>query len=109
MKNWHIVVIIVLSVLLLGSLYRQFTYPCFKLPKVSEPAKFGPYYWSAIHSIADQIPCSVCREDGKSLFIFAHDLVNFKIGKKIFNQPNFEKWLDHVVDIKNGVAKPEKS
>lgn len=109
MKNWHIIVIVILAVLLAGSLYRQFTSTCYKLPTVSDPTKFGPYYWSAIHSIADRIPCSMCREDGKSLFVFAHDLVNLKLGKKIFNQENFNKWVDHVVDIKNGTTKPEKS
>lgn len=78
----------------------------YKLPTSTSPDTFGPKYWGAIHNLVGNVPCPSCREKGKSLFIFAHDVVNHKLQKPIFDKENFTHWQEYIckvdVDKQNG-------
>lgn len=73
----------------------------YRLPTSTDPEYFGPFYWKAIHNLVSEVPCYSCRKDGESLFVFAHDLVNYKLGKKIFDQKNFDLWLEKIYKIRD--------
>lgn len=64
------------------------------LPNSASPAVFGPKYWEAFHTLADRIPCGECRDKGSAFVRFFHDLVNRKLGKPIYDQANFDFWMD---------------
>ena len=57
----------------------------------------GSKEWKKIHAAVEQIGCETCKDTGKKLMIFAHDIVNAKLGKPIFDKPNFKH---HVSQIK---------
>lgn len=99
MKNFWIVVLVLLGLVIGVYLYRN-KLVVYSLPRTHDPETFGPNYWKAIHSLVNKVPCPSCREDGKSLFVFAHDVVNKKIGKPIFDQQNYNKWKDHICEGK---------
>lgn len=73
---------------------------CYDLPNNSEKEVFGPKYWYALHSIANKIPCPSCREDGVKLMRFAHDLVNLKTAKNLYDPLNFEYHVNLIQQIK---------
>lgn len=101
MKSWQGFLIIGLSIAVVFLLYSYLTRGvCYKLPTDTDPEVFGPKYWAAIHDISNRIPCPSCRADGKPLFVFAHDIVNAKIGKPLWNKENFLKWQKYVSEIK---------
>lgn len=77
----------------------------YRLPTTTYPPDFGPFYWKAIHSLVGEVPCPSCREEGKSLFIFAHDVINFKLGKPIFSPENFKYWQNRIATI--DITKPK--
>lgn len=91
MKNFWIV-IIVLFVIVAGMYLLRNKIVIYSLPRTKDPEKFGPAYWKALHGIAEKIPCPPCRNDGTQLMAFMHDVVNLKLGKKIYNQENYSKW-----------------
>lgn len=62
---------------------------------------FGPEYWKAFHTLAEMIPCSICRKDAVPLLTFTHDIVNKKLGKSTFDQENYDKWTKRVIDLKD--------
>lgn len=103
MKTGNVVLIAVLFLIigiLVASWIIKYNNVCYDLPEHGSTSEWGPKYWKAIHDIANRIPCSLCREDGKSLFVFAHDLVNIKTEKPIRDEKNFSDWLNKISDIK---------
>lgn len=101
MKNFSIIIIVILVLIIAYLLYDRSRSTCYYLPTDNpNPDFWGRHYWAAIHSIADRIPCSACHDDGKSLFVFSHDLTNIKTGKKIFSLDNFKLWQDRISKIK---------
>ena len=72
----------------------------YRLPTSMDTEIFGPPFWSAIHSMASEVPCSICRNEWESFTSFGHDYVNFKLNKPIFSEENFSKWLKKLCDIK---------
>lgn len=72
----------------------------YRLPTSMDSDVFGPKYWRAIHSMAGEIPCSICRNEWESFTIFGHDYVNWKLKKPIFSETNFDKWLTKLCEIK---------
>lgn len=73
----------------------------YRLPTSMDTDVFGPKYWSAIHSMAKEVPCSICRNEWESFTSFGHDFVNFKLDKPLWNEENFSKWLTKLCDIKS--------
>ena len=53
----------------------------------------GGRVWKQVHSAADGIECEECRQHGKDLFSFAHDIVNLGLGKDAYDRRNFHKIL----------------
>ena len=49
----------------------------------------GPYAWGLIHKAAASFPCEPCAEEGSRLMSAAHDLVNLRLGKQVYNRENF--------------------
>lgn len=64
-----------------------------KLPNSIDTEVFGSKYWEAFHTLADMIPCSLCREDAVKMMVFVHDIVNKKIGHPVFDKQNYDKWI----------------
>ena len=74
----------------------------FELPRSSDPAVFGSAYWNAFHTIANNIPCGVCKGFGQRFVIFFHDMVNLKLGKTIYDKENFDYFTDLIARINKG-------
>lgn len=68
----------------------------FKLPNTIDADIFGPEYWRAFHTLADMIPCAICRNDAVPMFRFVHDLVNKKLKKKLQYPENYDKWIERI-------------
>jgi len=49
----------------------------------------GPGWWGALHGVVEAINCSSCRDHGVELMGAMHDLVNWYLGKPIFNAKGF--------------------
>lgn len=67
---------------------------CYDLPTDKNPSVFGPVYWNAFHDLASRIPCDGCKEHAESFITYWHDLVNIHTGKPIYDQVNFDTWVD---------------
>jgi len=50
----------------------------------------GAEVWGERMKVTKGITCETCRENGVNQEIFSHDVVNAKLGKPIFNRPNFK-------------------
>lgn len=49
----------------------------------------GPYGWGMIHHAAASFPCAPCAAEGSRLMVFAHDVVNARLGKRLHDPDNF--------------------
>lgn len=76
----------------------------YRLPTDIDPEYFGKYYWAAIHNMASEIPCGSCRYKWETFTKFGHDLVNSRLGKPIFDQKNYDEWMDYIAEVKNEKA-----
>jgi hypothetical protein len=47
------------------------------------PSAWGPRAWALIHSVAEELPCPTCRDEGIEMFRAMHDLVNHHKGKPL--------------------------
>jgi len=81
--------------------WNTFTY---ELPTSMDTEVFGKYYWNALHDIAHEIPCSLCRVEAESFMEFFHDFVNFKLDKPLYDESNYTKWLDRLSEVKEKMA-----
>ena len=84
---------------------KEYDIVTFKLPNSGNTQIFGSKYWEAFHTLAEMIPCSICRKDAVPMMSYMHDLVNYKINhtpnfNEIFDKKNFEKWIDKSCEIK---------
>lgn len=70
-----------------------------KLPNTGDAEIFGPKYWEAFHALAARIPCSICRDGAIPLEIFKHDIVNLKLGKKVFDKANWDTMVAVVNEL----------
>jgi len=59
----------------------------------------GSGVWEKRKQVNSTIECDRCRDKAEKLETFTHDIVNGRLGKKIFDKKN---WDDHV-DIVNCV------
>jgi len=66
----------------------------------------GAKDWKKIDNVVNGIECESCRDEGKKLMSFAHDIVNAKLGKKIFDKKNFQTHAKQIECIckKTGVC-----
>lgn len=67
----------------------------FKLPKNPNPDVFGPSYWKALHTLVEMVPCPACRYKAVPFMKFFHDVVNLNTGKKLFDEKNYNFWIDY--------------
>ena len=66
--------------------------------EIDIPEVVGPYAWAIIHHAAESFPCPPCAEEGASLMRFAHDLVNYKLGKPVAYPEDLVRWADVVME-----------
>lgn len=66
----------------------------------------GSEIWKERKQANSKISCDICRDKAEKLEIFTHDIVNARLGKKIFDKKN---WDDHVsiVNCVNDSCKKE--
>lgn len=76
---------------------------CFDLPTSSDPSTFGPKYWAAFHTLAKDIPCAGCRGFAEKFVVYMHDIVNKKLGKKIYDQANFDYFNKAISMLNTGM------
>lgn len=63
----------------------------------------GPYSWGIIHYVAESFPCEPCAQEAKALMRFAHDLVNFRLGKSIQYRANFQAHIQEIQLLTQGM------
>lgn len=108
MKNLPIILLVIAIILLSALLYQQKRHEsktktlCFDLPKTVDTTVFGPKYWSAFHTLAENIPCSGCRGFAEKFMVFFHDMVNKKLGKPLYDEKNFTFFTHLIADIDAG-------
>ena|ERR1035437_561862 len=72
---------------------NEITTVTYELPNSVDTAVFGPVYWAAFADLASKIPCGPCRGHAEGMITFWHDLVNIHIGKPVYDQANFDKYM----------------
>lgn len=72
----------------------------FRLPTSVDPSVFGPEYWKAFHTLAEKVPCGLCRGFAEKFIVFFHDTVNLKLGKKLHDPENYDKFTQLISDIR---------
>lgn len=103
MKTSNVVLIAVLFLvigILISIWYVKATGVYYKLPKEGSTAVWGPYYWKALSTTVEKIPCGLCRGEAIEMISAMHDVVNFKLEKKLYSEENLRKWLDKYAEIK---------
>lgn len=66
----------------------------------------GSKIWAERKKINSKIDCESCRVEADLLETFTHDLVNARLGKPIFNKPNWNKFVG-IVQCANNSCKKE--
>lgn len=69
------------------------------LPSEGDTSVWGPKYWQAFHTLAERIPCSLCRDKAVPFIRFFHDVVNKETGKEIFDKENFNEHIDMICKL----------
>jgi len=66
----------------------------------------GAEVWKEREQANSKITCDICRDKAEKLETFTHDIVNARLGKKIFDKNN---WDEHVqiVNCVNDSCKKE--
>jgi len=97
--NKYLIVSIVLVVVIF-ILYRlNKNTVTYTLPLNPDPLVFGPYYWKALHSVSNRIPCEICKTDAVNFMSFFHDHINRKLGKPFYDQTNYNNVLNQIKAI----------
>ncbi|SRR6266571_737892 len=66
------------------------------------PDKWGAVAWDSFMDVANSIPCSECKPFGIQFVTAAHDMVNLKLGKPVYDRKNlldFKAKLDKAVSL----------
>lgn len=105
--NKKIVIPFIAVIAILVFLYEKFKdkdtkHLCFNLSTNPDPSVFGKSYWEAFHTLAGDIPCSGCKTFAEKFMVFFHDLVNIKVGHPIYDQKNYDYFLQFFSDLKSG-------
>lgn len=95
------VLFLVIGALLVLGFLKFSNRVCYQLPKNMDADVFGKFYWNALHDTVERIPCSICQTEAVSFMSFFHDVVNNKLGKKLYDENNFNKWLERLSELKN--------
>ena len=66
----------------------------------------GTQIWKERQQVNSKISCDACRDKAEKLEIFTHDIVNARLGKKIFNKKNWDEHVD-IVNCVNDSCKKE--
>lgn len=104
-------VLVVLAILVVAGYFIYQNYEekkkwerlCFALPRTGDASVFGPYYWDAMHTLANRVPCSICRGYAEKFMVFFHDTVNAKLGKPLHDEANFKFFTQLFADMNRGV------
>lgn len=103
MKTGNVVLLSVLFLIIgviAGSWIIKNKYTCYYLPKHGSPDSWGKYYWGALHSTIEKIPCSICRNEASEMMKAMHDTVNLRLEKPLYDKDNLKKWLDKYSEIR---------
>lgn len=65
----------------------------------------GSKIWEERKKINSKIECESCKEEAGNLETFTHDIVNARLGKKVFDKNNFHKFVDIVNCTANSCKK----
>lgn len=69
----------------------------------------GSSWWGALHGVVGAINCSSCREHGAQLLSGMHDLINFALGKPIYDPKNFNDVANYYhTTLQELIAKQEQ-
>lgn len=104
MKTSNVILIAVLFLIIgiiISAWYIKSNNVCYDLPEHGSTSEWGPKYWAALSNIAHRVPCSLCRGEAEEMISFLHDRVNLKLDKKLYDEQNFDKWLNIFYDIKS--------
>lgn len=61
----------------------------------------GKKIWQELESTVKKIDCESCRNHAIELISFLHDLVNAGLGKKVYNEKNFNKIYSQINCVYN--------
>lgn len=104
MKTGQVIFISILFLvigILISVFYIKATGVYYKLPKHGTPDEWGKYYWNALSTTAEKIPCGLCRGEAIEMISALHDTINFKLKKDLYDEDNLKKWLDKYVELRN--------
>lgn len=68
----------------------------------------GSKEWEKIHAAVEEIGCETCRDEGRKLMTFTHDIVNLRLGKQAFDKTNFHEFVDIVNCVANSCKRDGK-
>jgi len=66
----------------------------------------GQDIWTKRRKVTNEIPCETCREEANKLETFTHDIVNTRLGKKVYDKKNWDNFVD-IVNCTNNSCKKE--
>jgi len=66
----------------------------------------GSSNWAERRRTIKKIDCESCRDEAGKLETFTHDLVNARLGKKIFDKKNWNNFIG-IVNCSNNSCKKE--
>ncbi len=66
----------------------------------------GSKVWDARKKINDSIECESCKDEASKLETFTHDIVNVRLGKKVFDKSNWNNFVG-IVNCANNSCKKE--
>ena len=66
----------------------------------------GSKIWAERKRANDKIECESCHEEAAHLETFTHDIVNARLGKKIFDKKNWDNFVS-VVQCANAKCKDD--
>ena len=66
----------------------------------------GSEIWKEREQANAKISCDICRDKAEKLETFTHDIVNARLGKKIFNKKNWDEHVE-IVNCVNDSCKKE--
>ena len=67
----------------------------------------GAKIWAERKRVNDKIECQSCNQEAAKLETFTHDIVNARLGKKIHDKQNWNRFVQ-VVECANARCKDEK-
>lgn len=59
----------------------------------------GSHIWKKLHDLVKGVECDTCREHAIKLMSGLHDHVNAGLGEKMYDEKNYEKFVNEVICV----------